>query len=69
MQREKAGAGGGVEDRLGVDTVGPVEVGDVAGLAKTVDPDRHDPVAGYCAEPLQCRRVKVADCDQRGAGP
>ena len=36
----EAGAGGGVEDRVGVDAVGAVEVGDVAGLAKTVDPQR-----------------------------
>ena len=50
-QREQAGAGGGVEDRVGVDAVGAVEVGDVARLAKAVDPERDDRVAGDRAEP------------------
>ena len=45
-QCREAGAGGGGEDRLGVDAVGAVEIGDVAGLAKAVDAERDDRGAG-----------------------
>ncbi len=64
-QRSEAGAGGGVEDRVGVDAVGAVKVGDVARLAETLDPERHDPARPDGAEPGQCRGVEIADRDQR----
>jgi hypothetical protein len=43
-QLREAGTGGGVEDRIRVDAVGAVEVGDVAGLANAVDTERDDRV-------------------------
>src|SRR5882762_7565111 len=49
--RAEAGAGGGVEDRVGIDMVGLVEVGDLARLAKAVDAERNDRVASDGAEP------------------
>jgi hypothetical protein len=33
----KTSAGGGVKDRVSIDAVGAIEIGDVAGLAKAVD--------------------------------
>jgi hypothetical protein len=49
--------------------VGAVEIGDVAGLAKPVDAERDDRVAGDGAEPRQRRRVEVADGDEGGTRP
>ena len=49
--REQAGAGRGIEDRLGIDAVSPVKISDVAGLSKAVDAQRDDRVAGDRAEP------------------
>jgi hypothetical protein len=37
LERNQASTGGGVEDRVGVDAVGAVKVGDVARLAKAAD--------------------------------
>src|SRR5260370_19546718 len=51
LQREEASAGGGVEDRVRVYVVGLVKVGDFARLAKAVDAERDDRVAGDGAEP------------------
>jgi hypothetical protein len=45
-----------------------VEVGDVAGLAKPVDTQWDDRVAGDRAEPRQRRRVEVADGDECVSG-
>jgi len=67
--RREAGAGGGVEDRIAVDAVGAVEVRDVAGLAKAVDAERDDGVAGDRAEPGQGRRMEVADGDEGRTRP
>jgi len=50
-QCSQAGTGGGVKDRIGVDAVGAVEIRDVAGLAKAVDSERDDRVAGDGTEP------------------
>jgi hypothetical protein len=67
LQRSKAGAGG-VEDCIGVDARGAVEIGDVAGLAKAVDAERDDRVAGNRTEPglklsrKRTRRAETAFC-------
>ena len=55
----------GVNDRIGVDGVSAVKIGDVAGLAKAVDAERDDRVAGEGAEPRRGRWVKVTDGDER----
>jgi hypothetical protein len=46
-----------------------VVVGDVAGLAETVDDARDDRAAGDRAEPGQRGRAEVADGDECRAGP
>ena len=66
-KRAQAGAGCSIDDRLVIDAVGAIEIGDVARLAETVDTQRHDDVAGDGAEPRQCRRMEVADRNERGA--
>ncbi len=68
-QCRQTSTGCGIEDRVGVDAIGAVEVGDVAGLTKAVDPERDDRVAGDGTEPRQGRRVEVADGDQRRTRP
>ena len=65
-QRSEAGAGRGVEDRIRVDAVGAVEVGDVARLAKAVDTQWDDHISRNRTEPRQGRRVKIADRDEGG---
>ncbi|MBV9199928.1 MAG: hypothetical protein JOY83_09390 [Alphaproteobacteria bacterium] len=37
-------------------------------MAKAIDPQRDNHIAGNRAEPRQCRGVTIADHDQRGAG-
>ena len=39
----------GVDDRIGIDAIGAVEVGDIARLAEMVDPERHQRVVGDAA--------------------
>jgi len=50
-QFREAGASCGFGDRLGIDAAGAAEIGDVAGLAKTVDPERDDRIACDGTEP------------------
>ena len=50
-QHKQAGAGRGVDDRLGIDAVGPVKISNVAGLSKAVDAQRDDWVAADRTEP------------------
>ena len=53
---------------MAVDLVRAIQVRDIAGLAKAIDPQRDNHIAGNRAEPRQCRGVTIADHDQRGAG-
>ena len=47
-------------DRVAVEAVGAVEVGQAAGLAEAVDAERRDPLAEHAAEPGQRGRRGVA---------
>src|ERR1700756_330484 len=42
-----------IDDRIRINTVGPVELIDAAGLAEMVDAERFDPVAADAAEPAE----------------
>src|SRR5436853_1583378 len=63
----KQGARRGIDDRIRVDAVDAVEIGDVPRLAEMVDAGRHQRNRGGAAEPGQCRGMAVADRDERGA--
>ena len=51
-QREQQ-LGNGLGDRVAVEAVGGVEVGEVAGLAEPLDAERRDALAEDAAEPRQ----------------
>src|SRR5262245_28802574 len=54
---------GHVDDRIGIDAVVAIEVGDAAGLAKALDPERVDAMAAHAAEPAERRRMTVEHGD------
>src|SRR5271170_3015647 len=51
------------DDRVRVDTVMPVKIGDRAGLAEMLDTQRPDLVAAHRAKPRQRSRMSVQDAD------
>src|SRR5437588_2121652 len=54
---------GGGDDRVGVDAIVPVELGDRSGLAEMLDPERAHAVAADGAEPRQGCRMAVQHGD------
>ena len=59
---------GRAHDRVGVDAVFRIELGDRARLAEALDAQRPDPVADDRAEPAQRRGIGVAHRHDRGVG-
>src|SRR5437762_11458037 len=64
----EAGCGAGVEDRLDVDAVVPVEIRQVARLAEMLDAERPHLVAAHRAQPAQGRGMAIDDSDQVRVG-
>src|SRR5690349_4464121 len=58
-RRARRQALGGVDDGVGVDAVGAIEIVDGAGLAELLDAERLDSVAADAAEPAERCRVSV----------
>src|SRR5262249_48286329 len=56
------------DDGVGVDAVVAIEVGDRAGLAEVLDPERAHAMAAYGAEPGERRRVAVEHGDDAAMG-
>ena len=54
----------GIEYRLGIDAVGPIEVGNVCRLAECFDTQRIDPMSGDGANPGQRGRMCIDYSDQ-----
>ena len=52
-----------LDDRIGVDAIGGVEIGNIARLAEMVDAERRDALAAHRAEPGQRRRMAVGHRD------
>ncbi len=64
-----AGGCRGLEDRVHVQAMNAIEVGNVTGLTEVVDAERIGAVAGHAAEPRQARGMPVDDGDERGIRP
>src|SRR6185295_18063488 len=50
-----------LEDRVHVQAMNAIEVGNVTGLTEVVDPERVGAVARHAAEPREARRMPVDD--------
>src|SRR3984957_15396630 len=59
---------GGAEDRLRVDPIMTIKIGNGARLAEMLDAERTRPVPDHRAEPGESRRVPVDDGDQAAMG-
>ena len=51
--------GGGVDNRILVDAIVAIKIGQIARLAKMIDPQRNDLVTRDAAKPGQCRRMAI----------
>ena len=64
----EAGAGSGIDDCPGIQTVLAVQVGDVPRLTEAFDAQGHNAMPSHGAEPGQCRRVPIEHGHQRRTG-
>ena len=64
-----AGGCRGLEDRVHVQAMNAIEVGNVTGLTEVVDAERIGAVARHAAEPREARGMPVDDGDERGVRP
>ena len=67
-RRTQASARRGVDDGLGIEPVGAIQVGYVARLAKAIDPKRDYDAPHHTTEPRQRCRMAVGNRHQAGAG-
>lgn len=55
-------------NRISIEAIGRVEIGEAAGLAELLDAERRHAVAEDAAEPRQRRRRRIGDGDEPRAG-
>src|SRR6185295_20175683 len=55
-----------LQDRIRVNVVLAIKIGDVAALAEVIRPERHYALAAHRAEPAMCRRMTIQHRHQSG---